>query len=963
MRRVDGLPDTGQLCFRTLGTVGGRWYEFWATSSPGASPVRIFEIQDDGVDTLADRPEPRRHQILADGSCTNVGDSRAFLPTIELLPAPGDDVGLEGSWGADLPLTLRSDVAHWLVRDQVGVPAAVLFRPLPIETSKIEHVAIRRDLLPSKKRPMERTLCGAVGLDDWVCVRVPAALSGSEASWERLLHGLIESEAELTANAHRVVQVVRPSPAIAALWRFEMRQHVLSYLPLRSDAGEGGRSGTETRIGLELRLPRYGLRFTADAAGGLISLDHRCSRGLPMRVAEEQEPLGLLSRRKGDKLDEWGEGDGGLSGRQPYVLPGLSRYLTLEAAPRPSGRSNRIVLVPRGVAEHGGRIDVPTEGNNFLSDSLCIFRVSDRACGLVAEDVASRLYLASLHASIASLVSNPLSAMTSAEEAAQLLRQSWVNRPLVASEHEALSSLYRLLDEHRRNRGACVASLVARLLAQELAISARDSSQFLSRDDACEMGRDGAEHGRRVAGIVVGREADMTEDGGRGEGEARRSDGKGPPLEDAEAMERDVEGYIRLKRGGWMSPRQLLSGPEEERILGWRSGWQRTAREEGGFGGDSCVSGVAQDGKDGASHGDSSEMEDGCEASEMDPELHRAGAIDRETPRGRARKGAVNGVGGSRSSGSGAPSKHMLLGPHLTVAGREAHCRAEVTIERFLDKHAPLKPPVSVPPFPLPMPESRGSASGAEGEREGKGEREYAREMTRTLYEDQRRSWTVHHERQRRQLDLDAPVSSDGSTERTTRSKDACAAMCEECLGPVTSARTKLEGWLVESLSAASKAGALRQRLEKQALLEGIGGVWPRASAVDMRRCAVETAWLWRLDPWMTPDRAETTREGIVAWLELLVMEDRLARLLDLCGTPTCATGLQDRSSERCIHGKDPTGHCDGVGDGAGGSRGAASAEGVGSDVEAVLARFRGGARRAHPPPAAQGGRAAPERG
>ena len=100
-------------------------------------------------------------------------------------------------------------------------------------------------------------------------------------------------------------------------------------------------------------------------------------------------------------------------------------------------------LVPDGAVKQSPRLCSVEASTNSHDSELGhhVFALNKRTLGFDTTVVHSRLFLAAIYAATHSEVPLPQLGMTAGEHAVELLRRSWVNRPLSSSEADALSAL------------------------------------------------------------------------------------------------------------------------------------------------------------------------------------------------------------------------------------------------------------------------------------------------------------------------------------------------------------------------------------------------------------------------------------------------------------------------------------------------------------------------------------------
>ncbi|GAX73071.1 hypothetical protein CEUSTIGMA_g524.t1 [Chlamydomonas eustigma] len=162
-----------------------------------------------------------------------------------------------------------------------------------------------------------------------------------------------------------------------------------------------------------------------------------------------------------------------------YTLPDFQQYLVLERGPELSShstscarRADTMILVPHGIVQRRqsqenlarstsakgnlseataedldvpeGLVGIALERNCDATLHLHCYTLNQRFGNLRASSRLSRLQLAALYAATSTLLPEPLSKMTGAQMAMQLVRQCWSNRPLTARESEQLITVGEL---------------------------------------------------------------------------------------------------------------------------------------------------------------------------------------------------------------------------------------------------------------------------------------------------------------------------------------------------------------------------------------------------------------------------------------------------------------------------------------------------------------------------------------
>ncbi len=306
---------------------------------------------------------------------------------LELLDCTADESKL---WTADLPVRL-CEHSHWLSRSQ----GALLFRPVLFNQRAVDFLITTIDNGKDRGAAAQTETQGAAAAPK--CVRIPSYLRNR--SWKEL-HAMAISGDQL--HDYMVV-LPHPSQALSVLSKFESPKFIHSYL----------NSSAKT---LMIELPRFKLEFEL--------------REFAAEVLPEQ-PLVVYS------LDFTGYR---LSSCQQFsdTLFGFSRYLLLEKVDDPSDVK---VVVPTGVVVAINRVDivVPDAANADLSYST--YRIHKRFAEIRASSLESRLQLAALYAATSIQLPEPRTKMSGVEQAIDLIRRCYVDRPLSERENEQLGSV------------------------------------------------------------------------------------------------------------------------------------------------------------------------------------------------------------------------------------------------------------------------------------------------------------------------------------------------------------------------------------------------------------------------------------------------------------------------------------------------------------------------------------------
>ena len=254
------------------------------------------------------------------------------------------------------------------------------------------YCAAQRTIVLRPKYFVERDavfLLQSIGPSDgpaaWQCRRVPKPLRAKP--WTELLN---------MDSLDRLVLLDAP-PLTAILAKFERAAYTHMYIT------PTGR--------LKVSLPRYGLEFEHRSDGHFHSLI------LPAyRLAGCQQMPGLL----------WG----------------FQQYLVLQHIEH--GDKDMLILIPDGeVIKTGDRVALQGPEAPGAARVWRQYPVHRRFRHLTAGDLRDRLQLAALHAATSMLLPEPASELTGCERAMELVRQSWLDRPLRRDEQAKLGMVVR----------------------------------------------------------------------------------------------------------------------------------------------------------------------------------------------------------------------------------------------------------------------------------------------------------------------------------------------------------------------------------------------------------------------------------------------------------------------------------------------------------------------------------------
>lgn len=122
---------------------------------------------------------------------------------------------------------------------------------------------------------------------------------------------------------------------------------------------------------------------------------------------------------------------------------GLENYLVLEKINESQGPDVKLI-VAQGKVEVSGRksVKICDPGDDVNAKrGFFIYEVHKTFKNLVANSIGARLHLACLHVACSLNIMDSMLGMSGEERALELLRQSWVNRPLLKDEKERLQNL------------------------------------------------------------------------------------------------------------------------------------------------------------------------------------------------------------------------------------------------------------------------------------------------------------------------------------------------------------------------------------------------------------------------------------------------------------------------------------------------------------------------------------------
>jgi hypothetical protein len=295
-----------------------------------------------------------------------------------------DGTSTTADWQGDLPIRLRGMHSHWWWAEE---------RVLVLRGIRFLERGIAFILKPS---PESAT---------FQCFRVPDHLR-KEEDLSKLLKNLAtdEKHSDLGLCCDRLVHLEEPRQLVAVLREFEDPAVIEVYKEAASGA-------------LKVIFPRFGLGFRLQKEGRLREEWRLASLELRGFVLPRQQKL----------LD---------------TLYGFDGYLVLQR--EGPHASDTKLLIPRGKV-HGQAPDwaVRVEASPAFDAKRQYetYDVHPRFKSLTAASVAARLHLACLFAASGTLLPDPRHGMTGHQVAVELVRWSWVNRPLSADEAASLKGI------------------------------------------------------------------------------------------------------------------------------------------------------------------------------------------------------------------------------------------------------------------------------------------------------------------------------------------------------------------------------------------------------------------------------------------------------------------------------------------------------------------------------------------
>lgn len=344
---------------------------------------------------------------------------KAVKEELELLD------GQSADWAADLPVRLRDLQSFWLCR-KAGV---LLLRPPAVSAGREASFVVLLGGVGVLAVTLAASAAERAARAGDLCVRVPSHFRS--LPWQELA-----SKARSGAEPLNFALIVWPggtasAPAASVLGKFEADRFVHWFLDRASGGSAGGglpvlRSGAQASAAdadagqqqqphaFRLELPRFGLEF--ELRSGVLS---SCNfRGYHLAQAQQLSD----------------------------TLPGFSQYLVLEPGASlselpPWGAPYKLVVPAGSVERSGGPCAAPVvirasenDDASCLQRGYSALEIHRRFQEIRARTIAARLQLAALYAATDRGVPEERAGMTGAEAAMQLVRGSFVNRPLSPEE-------------------------------------------------------------------------------------------------------------------------------------------------------------------------------------------------------------------------------------------------------------------------------------------------------------------------------------------------------------------------------------------------------------------------------------------------------------------------------------------------------------------------------------------------
>ena len=300
-----------------------------------------------------------------------------------------DDTDLS-NW--TLPVRLREMHSHWLNWDK----KVVLLRPLDFRNRDVAFFLwFGENTLPHIHHNLPGQPRSAT------CFQVP--LHRRKEEWQRLFDGRAEFD-RLKLHESKMTEILHKCEDSRFLHTF-----------------------VTPSLNIKFELPRMKLCFELRDDGNLHSLTYS-----GYKLAKCQQ------------LDD--------------TLRGLSCYLCLEKVNDSIEMISEMitrVVIPVGTIKRPlskGTATITTQTAYDAQIECHVYDEHPLLRTLKAPDIPARLYLAVLYAATSSRLPEPRLVMTGQEHAMELLRQSWVNRPLQKAEYESLRNLL-LFTEHASGLG------------------------------------------------------------------------------------------------------------------------------------------------------------------------------------------------------------------------------------------------------------------------------------------------------------------------------------------------------------------------------------------------------------------------------------------------------------------------------------------------------------------------------
>lgn len=286
-------------------------------------------------------------------------------------------------WGSRLPIRLKEMYSHWLCRIQ----NAVLLRPKLFYERTVHYIITNEESCATESADIRTDQGHLDETKGSVCYRIPE--HRIEEDWNVLVRTLRGCDKLVVPNLHHatVLEVLR---------KFEPNRENIHCLLRPNDT-------------LLFEIPRFNLVFELSEEGTLLSKNFQS-----FRLSQKQH------------LED--------------SLHDFTQYLVLE-----SGNQQK-VLIPAGVIKSKEEL-VFVNGSQKCNAtrSMHVYDIHERFLSFDATkgnlSVEARLQLAAIHASTSSMVPDTRFHKTGYETTVDLLRQSWVNRPLTTDEHMHVATI------------------------------------------------------------------------------------------------------------------------------------------------------------------------------------------------------------------------------------------------------------------------------------------------------------------------------------------------------------------------------------------------------------------------------------------------------------------------------------------------------------------------------------------